>query len=448
MSKPDTWIARWFDEIAAQPEAPGVWRRKAGGFRIRSRVVDPVTGKRHEINHALPDCRRVGEALETLAKERTAVRERLAAGHAADAARAAEVSSMPLFATFSVKLYKRKLDRGKAAGRASRGFIVSTKGSERWNHTLRAHLIPVFGAMAVDKIRRATIEAWLDGIKKADAPRRQRRLGGAQAGYSPGTINSWLRILCAILRAAAEEFEFAPPNLSNLELPTSNPYPAEEPNSVRPEDVPRFLDAMLRLFPQHHAMVFLGFATGLRPSTLRPLRRQGPRADIDWQTGRMLVRRSQTRGEPMESTKTGTEYSVFLPPEAVEVLQEHVARLLRRERHRLERQGKRLDGGPVEKSELLFPTTRGGFVSASCLDKPFKAVAKEIGLTYPVSPRAMRRSFQDVGRAAGLAGIVVRSISGHATEAMQDHYSTVHEAEQRAGLAKIIDIATARTHAA
>jgi hypothetical protein len=39
---------------------------------------------------------------------------------------------------------------------------------------------------------------------------------------------------------------------------------------------------------------------------------------------------------------------------------------------------------------------------------------------------------------------VTRSISGHATPEMQRHYSTVSAAEQRSGLAKVIDIATGR----
>ncbi|HEV7554757.1 MAG TPA: hypothetical protein VGO00_04825, partial [Kofleriaceae bacterium] len=61
-----------------------------------------------------------------------------------------------------------------------------------------------------------------------------------------------------------------------------------------------------------------------------------------------------------------------------------------------------------------------------------------------VTPRAMRRTFQDLARAAKVTDIVTRSISGHATPEMQRHYSTVDGKEQRAGLAKIVDLATER----
>jgi hypothetical protein len=49
----------------------------------------------------------------------------------------------------------------------------------------------------------------------------------------------------------------------------------------------------------------------------------------------------------------------------------------------------------------------------------------------------MRRTYQDLARAAGVPDLVTRSISGHATEAMQQHYSTVADGEQRTALARV-----------
>ena len=60
----------------------------------------------------------------------------------------------------------------------------------------------------------------------------------------------------------------------------------------------------------------------------------------------------------------------------------------------------------------------------------------------------MRRTFQDLARAAQVHDVVTRAISGHSTETMQRHYSTVNGDEMRAGLAKVIDIATGRKRAA
>jgi hypothetical protein len=53
----------------------------------------------------------------------------------------------------------------------------------------------------------------------------------------------------------------------------------------------------------------------------------------------------------------------------------------------------------------------------------------------------MRRTFQDLCRAAEVKDVVTRAISGHATEEMQHHYSTVASEEIRQNLAKVVSLA-------
>lgn len=52
----------------------------------------------------------------------------------------------------------------------------------------------------------------------------------------------------------------------------------------------------------------------------------------------------------------------------------------------------------------------------------------------------MRRTFQDLARAAQVNDLVTRAVSGHATEAMHHHYSTSARARSE-GLAKVISVA-------
>ena len=56
----------------------------------------------------------------------------------------------------------------------------------------------------------------------------------------------------------------------------------------------------------------------------------------------------------------------------------------------------------------------------------------------------MRRTFQDLARAAEVKDIVTRAISGHATETMQHHYSTVAAEEKKLAIAKVIELAGVR----
>jgi len=97
----------------------------------------------------------------------------------------------------------------------------------------------------------------------------------------------------------------------------------------------------------------------------------------------------------------------------------------------------------MRESELLFPSVTGGFRARSALDKPFDEVSKAIDLAFNFTPRGMRRTYQDLARAAGIHDAVTRAISGHATPAMQLHYSTARGGEVKQALAKVAKIATA-----
>jgi hypothetical protein len=73
--------------------------------------------------------------------------------------------------------------------------------------------------------------------------------------------------------------------------------------------------------------------------------------------------------------------------------------------------------------------------------KPIVATAEKAEIKNHRSPYFMRRTFQDLCRAASVHDFVARSISGHATVAMQQHYSSVNGTEVRDGLAKVISLA-------
>lgn len=178
-------------------------------------------------------------------------------------------------------------------------------------------------------------------------------------------------------------------------------------------------------FPGQYAMTFLGFATGLRPSFLRPLRHTGATPDVLWDDGVILVRRSHTLGdELMKTTKTGLRQRITVPSEVMDVLKWHIATQL---------------VTPEQKaSELLFPAEDGSFRSEAFLKKAFPIVGGLIGLKKRFTPRGMRRTFNDLARVAQVEALVTRSISGHLTEQMREHYSTVSPVEQRESIGRVL----------
>jgi len=183
-------------------------------------------------------------------------------------------------------------------------------------------------------------------------------------------------------------------------------------------------------FPQHYAMALLAFATGLRPSTLRPLRRTGPDRDVLWDDGFVMVRRSQTIGVPIDKPKKGSRQRIPLPPEVVDVLRWHVETQLVH---------------PAQAAiALLFPSVRGGYRSNGVLRKPFDAVLAATGIFRRFTAKGMRRTFNDVTRQAGIRDIVIRAISGHSGPTIQARYASVGVEERRQAVATVIDLAGRR----
>ncbi len=296
-----------------------------------------------------------------------------------------------------------------------RGELSTAKGRRTWTDAQTLHLVPYFGGRELDAIKRRDIEDW-----------KTKLAGEVRAGtLSPHTVNGRLRVLLSTLRSAVAEYELAyDPTRAVKPLDTSTweTYTEEEPNALTVEEVPRFMAHAHARFPQHYAQLALGLATGRRPCELRPLRWKGETPDIVWNDGVLLVRRSQVIGDADNRTKTKTRLRIPLPTGLMDILQRHVARL-------------------ASTSDLLFPSRTGGYQSSSCLAKPIVAIAKAAGIKKHLSPYFMRRTFQDLCRAAQVHDSVARAISGHATVEMQQLYSSVDGAEVRSGLAKVLTLA-------
>jgi hypothetical protein len=240
-----SWVMRWRYLIAPKPSKPGVWRRKEGGYLVRGRVKEFRTGKLRDVMRIVNEVDAAG-AYRILQEELHRIRT--GAG--------VERRERIRFSAYAALLFERKLVKRQ---------IRSAKGREKWDSSLRLHLIPAFGDVFIDAIRRSDIEGWL--AKAAKKVEREE--------YSPATVNGWLALLRLVLKSAVAEYQLPlDPTIGVEELDTTthHTYTEEEPNALTVAEVPRFLAEMRRSHPNHFAMTALGFATGLRPSSLRPLR--------------------------------------------------------------------------------------------------------------------------------------------------------------------------------
>lgn len=380
-----SWVTRWKYVMSLTPTKPGIWRLREGGYFVRAKY-----GSRALHEATFP--------------EAIAIR--------AELTRPAPIAPprKTLFSVFAVSLFEERVLKGKIDSAATR---------ERWNGTLTDYLIPEFGLLAVDEVThnhivKFTVEIgrW---IKKGKPSLKKV---GVTVHIAPSTANGWLRIMRTICNKMTVRFDLPRNPFDGIEFfPEGRVYSNEEPNSLSPDQVKGWLRLAREMYPQHYAMMVLGFVTGRRPGELRALRKT---IDVLWMKRQVLIRRSHSRGtEIRDNTKTGKDLVLNLPQEVMDILKQHMTDY-------------------TGNSELLFPSTIGGIRSRSALDKPFAAIAAAMKLKFHLSPRGMRRSFQDLAREAQIESLVTRSISGHATETMQDHYSTVRENEQRAAMDKVL----------
>lgn len=409
------WLKRW-RYVMAPTSRKGVWKLKDGGYFVRVRVTDARTGRRHQCARALRGASvTIWDAIRVRDQLRHEGRERIDG----------TIASLPLWSEYAASLLEAKIAEGR---------LSSSKSRERWVNVL-GRLLPAIGRIRVDELRTADLIAWRDQVARwlrDGMPSMREREKGKLVHLSAVTANGWVSILKVICGAMTKHYELTRNPAHGVEyFPVlERTYTREQPNALTAAQIPTFMAKVKALYPQHYAMILLGFGIGSRPSTLRPLRRGGEESDIDWTAGFVFLRRSNPSGDEIrDRTKNKNDLGIPLPPALMRVLRVHVAAL---------------PLGPMKDSPFLFPSTTGGMRSRSSLDKPFRAVVKALGWNLKLTPKCMRRTFNDLARRAKVHDIVLRSISGHVTEEMQELYSTAQQEERRTAVGKVIEIATAR----
>ena len=88
------------------------------------------------------------------------------------------------------------------------------------------------------------------------------------------------------------------------------------------------------------------------------------------------------------------------------------------------------DQGQARASGLAFPTRTGGLHKGTPLNRVLRKACDEVGVSIRFTPHGMRRTWNDQGRRL-TSGTVIRSLVGHASDAMTDHYSNVGLTEKR-----------------
>jgi len=379
---------------------PGMYRVDEKTYWIRAKATDPRTGNKKEVERLLE-----GVSIQQAAQQRSELME-------ATKKPIAEAQHMRVgdFARSWIESKALRLDASTV---------------QTYTDALEDHILPALGDYYYDQLMSTDVQKWIDGemlrgwttsVKgRKDKKKKDRR------GYSRNSIGVWFRVLRTMTRDAMVALDLPRDPTLRVSLPEL-PLDCGEPNSLTPEQLVTFLEAMRNHYPQHYALVATLAYTGLRFCHASALRWE----DWDEPAGVLRVVRKHFRGGigPVSRKKQAPkEYPV--EPELAEILRAHRERLL-------QANAKGLTEG------WMFPSAEGTLRTPNSLDRAWTKCLQLAEITKRFTVHGLRYTFTDLVRRANVDAVVRRALTGHVTEQMQRHYSTVGLDEKRAAIAGVL----------
>ncbi len=347
---------------------PGVHKRPDGRYQIRVKGISPKTGKMRNLTRVItvPSAAAANQAREAL-------RQRLLQGETEER--------------------KARLRVEDAATSWLRMKLPALKTSTRERYaTSLDHVIEAIGDIYLDRLTSSDIVRFRDSGKAA-----------------PPTINSWLRILKSMLADVCHEAGIPNP-AARVSALREHKRPASE-KALSGEELALLLETTKEHEPDWYPLFATLAFSGMRLGEVTAL--EWP--DVEFANRVIRIRRARYKQEA-DTTKTGSVRSVPISGLLVEVLRDHRRTLLATQSKGLA-------------SNLVFPSRTGGYVWNSSIRDALIRVKEVAQLERRFTPHGFRYTFNSLMRQTA-ADHIVRSMTGHTTEAMTEHYSHVSTSEK------------------
>jgi integrase len=362
-----------------QKRYPGIKAMSDGRKRIRLRAVDPRTGRLKEVDRIISGS--IEEAVVLQQHWRRDIRT-------ADR----QSQTVPRLVDYATSWIKSKT------------VAVKPSTAENYATVLDVRVLPHLGDFFLDKLTDTDVREWHAG------------LAGKIAKYS---ANNALRMLKMVLADGCAEFNLARSPAERVRPFPVRQSPDDDPNLLSPEELGQVLAAFRSSELHDYPLALTLGLTGLRFGEASALRWSDVRED----DGLIRVGRSQWKGH-VSTTKTGVLRTVPLVPELATVLRSHREQLVAGQHP-----------GLVE--GWVFSDERGALLRKNYLRLPLERVVKRVGITRRFTVHGFRRTFNNIARQVA-GDIVTRSITGHVTPAMTEHYSHVGRAEKLAAAGSVV----------
>lgn len=370
---------------------PGVLKVDEGVFRVRIKLKDPRTGISREVDKLVR-----GVSAPEAAKVRSDLRAEFEGGVVDEVAG------------------RRRIGDFAKSWLVSKTRALDYRTSQRYAEALDLHILPTLGMLYFDALKPADVQGWVN--------ERLAALGPAGRPYSVESVKAWFRVLRTMTRDAVIELDLPRDPTARISFPEAVERP--EANALKPDELGAFLAAMRTKYPRNFALTTTLAFTGLRFCHASALRIE----DIDERSGVLRIARKNSRGQvgPVSRKKRAPK-EIPLVPELAVILREHCAEL-------------RDEGAPGFTEGWVFPSDVGTLRLPGSLWKAWQACLKEAGIAGRFTVHGLRRTFHDLARRAGVDGLVTKSLTGHVTERMREHYSTVGLDEKRSALTAVVKL--------
>ncbi len=273
----------------------------------------------------------------------------------------------------------------------SGGLKPSTR--QKYVNDLSKHILPALGHMELSEMRPRDVARFLAGDNGAPNSKKNR-----------------LALLRVMAKDAIAEGYTDRDFCLRVSVKVPPVYSEDEPNLLDKNQFKR----LIRAIPPYWLDVACALSlTGLRWGEVSALHWR----DIDLRDATAQVRWTNWKGELTEPKTERSRRVIPLAKSLVELLR------LRLERMRTERH-------PGLRRGLVFPTMVGELHRGTPLNRVLRNACRAAGIKMRFTPHGLRRTWNDIARRIA-DGLVVRSMIGHASEAMTDHYSLVDLGERR-----------------
>ncbi len=358
---------------------PGIWKLNQDTFVVRAQPIDPRTGKKKNRKRLLE-----GVTLQEAMREREAL--------LVFEDRTRKTSTRPeTVADFAAWWLGYKNSRGD----------LGPATAQRYARSLD-HLSKRILELPLKEVSAGVIEAWMvEGVRGPGGPNG--------AGFHPDTINGWLRVLGTLFKDACRLRGLTSNPMDGVR-PLPVPVDLEEKNSLPFEQLLAVMHELRKGDPCVAMAGWVQALTGLRWGEVAALKWE----DLDGD--RVLrVQRTFVNGQLLPLTKTKRARRVGIPEPLLGELERHRA-WLEAEKH------------PGLELGLMFPSTVGKPIWSARISEELRAVGARLQLKRRFTSHGFRRSFNDLLREAAVDPVVCKAITGHSTDRMREHYSTVRSA--------------------